>query len=505
MEAGEVYLVGAGPGDPGLLTLNAVECLNDADVVYYDYLVNPDILEFINPEAEAICISKGFGDLFKSQEDLNQKLVEEAKAGKKVVRLKGGDPFIFGRGGEEALTLAEAGVTFRIIPGITSGIGACEYSGIPATHRDYASCITLVTGHESDDKDTTLNYNALAKTGGTLVFYMGRKRLLEIASGLIKCGLPGNTPAAVIRWATRGEQITVTGTLGDIASLADRAKMDAPVITVISEVVSLREKLNWFERLPLFGKKIMVTGTRRQSARLKKALFEKGALVIDLPLIEIQEPDDYGRIDSAIDNIGLYDWLVFTSSNGVEIFMKRIFSRSYDIRKLAGIRIAAIGEATADSMREYCVNPDIVSDAFTSAGLLSKLSSIPGISVKKFLLARAESASPLLSEGLKKLGSEVTELTLYKTRIKTESGETLYKILHDNEIDIITVASSSAADAISEILGAGMIKLPGNVRIVSIGPVTSGRLRELGREPDAEASPHSVPGVVRACLELARQ
>lgn len=505
MEAGEVYLVGAGPGDPGLLTLNAIECLKDADIVYYDYLVNPDILEFINPDAESLCISKGFGDLFKTQEELNQKLVEEANAGKKVVRLKGGDPFIFGRGGEEALTLASTGIPFRIIPGITSGIGACEYSGIPATHRDYASCITLITGHESDDKDITLDYNALAKTGGTLVFYMGRKRLQEITTGLKKGGLSENTPAAVIRWATRGEQMTVTGTLGDIALLAERAKIEAPVITVIGEVVSLREKLNWFENLPLFGKKIMVTGTKRPAARLKKALFEKGALVIDLPLIDIQEPDNYGPIDSAIDKINLYDWLVFTSSNGVEIFMKRIFSRSYDIRKLSGVRIAAIGEATADSIREYHVNPDIISDTFTSAGLLAKLSSVPGITGKKFLLARAESASPILSEGLKKLGAEVTELTLYKTRIKTESGESFNKTLFDNDIDIITIASSSAADAISEILETGMIELPGKVSIVSIGPVTSGRLKELGREPDAEASPHSVAGIVLACMELARQ
>lgn len=499
---GKVILAGAGPGAPGLLTLKAAEVLCAADVVVYDRLVNQALLEFA-PRAEKIFVGKT-GNVGarhalpqRMQNEINRLLVRLARRGKCVVRLKGGDPFIFGRGGEEAEFLAKYHVPFEVIPGVSAGTGAPAYAGIPLTDRRFASQVTFVTGHEDPaNEKSQVDWKKLAQLGGTLVSFMGVKNLPKVIEGLLAGGRSVKTPVAVIEWGTLPHERVVTGTLGSIQKLCRAAKIESPALTVVGEVVSLRRKLHGRAKKPLAGKTILVTRARAQASELVRRLSEKGARVLEFPTIEILPPSRPEEIDREAARLSHYDWVVFTSRNGVRFFFERLKALGKDARIFSGVRLAAIGEKTAQALQAEGLSADLVPGEFTSRALFEHLKKRGEIRGRKFLLARADIAPPDFRQALGKEGATVTEIETYRTR---PAAGVPPKLFMHQKIDYVTFTSSSTVKNFFE-------ALPGNIgkkigaRFVTIGPVTSRTLREYGFKPYREAKVHTVEGLVEVLL-----
>jgi len=476
-----VWLVGAGPGDPGLLTCRGAEVLATAEVVVHDRLANPALLDLSPPEALRVSVGKAPGNVEMDQEQINAVLVEHGAAGKRVVRLKGGDPFVFGRGGEEAEALMAAGVPFEVVPGITSAIAAPAYGGIPVTHRGLSTHVTIVTGHEDPTKGRTdVEWEALARVGGTLVILMGAARVGDIAARLIAGGRSPETPVAAVRNGTRPDQQTIRGTLATIADAAVRA----PSAIVVGEVAAL--DLAWFETRPLFGKRIVVTRAREQASELRQRLEALGAEVLELAAIRV-EP-----IAFAFPHLHRYAWLVFTSANGVRAFFERgLDALGVDARALAGLRLAAIGPGTAAALAARGLRPDVVPERFVAESLLDAFPA-PGAPGERVLLARAEQARDVLPEGLGERGHLVDVLAVYRT-VRTDPDPSLLEQVRAGEVDALTFTSSSTVtnfiEAVGEFTGPQPV-------VVSIGPVTSATARDRGLRVDAEADPHTIDGLV---------
>jgi uroporphyrinogen III methyltransferase/synthase len=498
-----VYLVGAGPGDPGLISVKGVECLRKADVVIYDYLSDVRLLAHCKPDAEKIYVGKKGAQHTLEQEDINKLIVDKANAGNVVARLKGGDPFVFGRGGEEALALADAGIPFEIVPGITAAVAAPAYAGIPVTHRDMTSTFALVTGHEDPKKEeSAIDWAKLAAIG-TIAFYMGVKNLPRIARKLVESGRSPDTPVAVIRWGTKTSQRTVIGTLADIARKVEEAGLKAPAITLVGEVVKLRERLNWFESRPLFGRKIVVTRSRAQSSEFLEQLEALGAEAVKMPTIKIADPKDFTPLDNAIDAIESFDWLVLTSVNAVGRFIDRLLERGRDIRDLKGIRICAIGPATAEAVRAYRLRVDLVPPKYVAESVVEELQKVGAIRGKRFLLPRADIARSLLPDEIHRLGGEAVEVDVYRTVLEEEADSEVVERLLEGDIDLVTFTSSSTVRNFAQLLGSDRLeKVKSATKFASIGPITTQTAAELGIPIHIEADQHDIPGLISAIRRL---
>ena len=506
MSTGCVILVGAGPGDAGLLTLRGLEALHTADAVLYDSLTNKDLLGHVPELAERINVGKQPGKRPIPQEEINRILVERAREGKRVVRLKGGDPFVFGRGGEEVLALLDAGVPFEVVPGVTAGVAAPACAGIPLTHRGKASCVTFVTGHEDPEKnESSLDWNVLAHTGGTLVIYMGVKRLGEITSKLIAAGLGGDTPAAVIERGTMSMQRSVRGTLGGLAAKADEAGIDPPAVTVIGEVAGLPDELNWFERRPLHGKRVVITRPQGQALDMSAALARTGARIVPLPTIEIVDPPSWDDVDLALATLGEFDWVVFTSVNAVWRLLSRLRELGRDVRAFASARVAALGSATADALARHGIRPDLVPGEFLSDRLVTALAETDDLRGKRMLLPRSSIGRKVLPDGLAALGADVTEVTLYVTRTHTHPDAAIVEAVRTGACDVVTFTSSSTVNGFVEIVGQDAVEtIRNDVTFASIGPVTSTTCREFGIPVGIEAVEHTSEGLFQAILDSIR-
>lgn len=494
---GTVYLVGAGPGDPGLLTLKGKRCLEEAEVIVYDYLANERLLAYTRPDAERIYVGKRGGEHTLSQREINALLIDRARAGKTVVRLKGGDPFIFGRGGEEAEALVEAGIPFEVVPGITSAIAAPAYAGIPLTHRDLASTVAFVTGQEDPVKEISgIDWQALAHVG-TVVFLMGVKQLPEIVKRLIAHGRPPDTPVAVIRWGTRAEQETVVGTLHDIQEKAEG--LTPPAVTVVGEVVRLRDRLRWFEGKPLFGRRIVVTRAREQQSAFAELLERYGAEVLECPTIAILPPEDWTDLDEALDRISSYHWLIFTSVNGVHFFLQRLRERGRDLRAIAGIKVAAIGPATASALEESGLRPDCIPQEYRAEALVETLrGDLRGM---RFLLPRAAEAREALPEGLRGRGAVVEVVPTYRTVKVADHTRRIRELLQAKRIDAVTFTSSSTVVNFVEMFpGEDLPTLFRDVTIACIGPVTAETLARYGLTTHIMPEEYTIPALAHALL-----
>ena len=504
-----VYLVGAGPGDPGLITVRARELLETADILVYDYLASEPVMAYANPGAERIFVGKKGFAKHLTQAEINNLLVKTAQEhpGKRIVRLKGGDPYVFGRGGEEALALKAAGIGFEVVPGVTAGIAAPAYAGIPVTHRTCSSSVTLVTGHEMAGKpESAIDWDALGKLNGTLCLYIGIHDLPHISEQLIFHGKPASTPVALVRWGTTPQQETLTGTLETIASLAEEANFQAPAMIVVGEVVSLRDKLDWFESCPLFGRTVVVTRSRAQASSTTSQLRALGAQVFEYPSIAIAPRVlDEGQL-AIFHNLSRYDWIVLTSANGVECFMADIEKAGLDSRALAGVKIASIGPATARALKAHGLTPDLIPPRFIAESIASSLIEQGVGAGSRILLARAAAARNALHHLLENAGASVDVMPLYDTVMPSlgEATEELVDKLRAGAIDAVTFTSSSTARnfvaSLDQSVGAEeRDNLLENVKLASIGPVTSETLRAAGLEIAAEADPYTIPGLI-ACL-----
>jgi len=504
MKAGKVYLVGAGPGDPGLISVKGLESIKKADVIVYDRLLDDRLLNLAASTTGRIYVGKAVGEHTKPQAEINQLLVAKAKEGKIVVRLKGGDPFVLGRGGEEADLLAQNHVPFEVIPGVTSAVAVPAYAGIPVTHRGTASSFAVITGHEDPNKEgSNINWEKLATAVDTLVFLMGMKNLPEIVSKLIESGRPSDTPVAVIQDGTRSEQRIVVGSLDDIVSKVEECRLTPPVIAVVGEVVRLREKLRWFDNRPLFGKRILVTRARHQASILSQLLAEYGAKPIGLPLIDIQSVADSGELDQAISNLKRYHWIIFTSVNGVAAFWQRLHSLKMDSRALSGLRIGTIGPATAEALVAKGITPDYIPETYTTKGILMGLEH-RGIAGQCFLLPRADIADKELVQGIRKLGAEVHEVTAYRTLPIGESTAEARRMLISREIDVITFTSSSTVTNLAAAFQGE--PLPTNqVKIACIGPKTYEAASRAGLKVDILTSEQTISGLVEAIEDYFRK
>jgi len=492
--SGTCYLVGAGPGDLGLVTLRAKECIELADVLVYDALSSPELLRWTKPDCEKIHVGKRAKDHALPQDQINALIVEKSKAGKSVVRLKGGDPMIFGRGGEEAAELASAGVPFEIVPGISSSIAGPTYAGIPVTHRDHCTQLTIFTGHEDPTKGfSSIDFAQLAKAPGTKVFLMGVSRLREITAAFVANGADPNTPIALTRWATTARQSTIEGTLATIADVADKVNFSSPAVAVIGGVVTERKKINWFEKRPLFGKRIVVTRTREQAGELSKALRNLGADVIELPTIRIEPPEDHLGFAEMVTSAHEYDWLVFSSPNGVERFFDAFFAAYDDARSLGNPRIAAIGNGTAKKIRDYRFAVDLIPERFVAEGLIEAFKKL-NVENLTMLWVKAAESRDIIGDGLAALGAIVDECIAYRTVSETEDLTGARASLTENGADLITFTSGSTAEHFFN-LG---LAWPDACVAGSIGPITSDVLRKHGRPPAFEAPKHDIPGLTAA-------
>ncbi len=500
-KSGKVYLIGAGPGDPGLLTLKAKSCIEQADVVVYDYLAPPAFLAYASKDAQRIYVGKKGGDHTLSQHEINQLLVEKAGQGLHVARLKGGDPFVFGRGAEEAQELLAAGVAYEVIPGVTSAISAPAYAGIPVTHRDHTSFVSFITGHEDPTrKNSRMQWDVFARSDATLVFLMGVKNLENIVTQLMKHGKPADTPVALVRWGTTPQQQTVTGTLETIVENVRQARLKSPAVIVVGSVVSLRKELAWFDRTPLFGKNIVITRARAQASGLMADLTRLGANCIEIPTIRIEPPADNTPVIDAIHRIREYDWLVFTSVNGVKFFFDTLFGLGKDVRILGHLKFACIGPVTKQRLADYGIVSDILPETFRAESVIQAFSTAD-IQGKTVLLPRAKKARTILPEELTKMGARVDEVTTYETVLEHEAGPTLNKLLETRQIDAVTFTSSSTVTNFMSLLpsdkAADLMK---HVTIASIGPITSDTVRSFGLAPTMEADPYTIEGLVEQLL-----
>lgn len=496
---GKVYLVGGGPGDLGLVTLRAKECIESADVIVYDHLANPEMLSWARDDAEIIYAGKEAGEHSLSQQEINALLVEKARSGKKVVRLKGGDPFVFGRGAEEAGVIADAGIGFEIVPGITSAIAGPAYAGIPVTHRADNSHVTFFTGHEDPAKaESAIDYAALAKLGGTQVMLMGVERLGAITREMLKHGVREDLPVALVRWATTGSQETLIGTLKDIAQRAVTGGFEAPAVAVFGDVVALRENLNWYENRPLSGKRIVVTRTRKQASALSNKLRALGAQVIELPTIRIEPPTDLRAFAELVLDAHMYDWVIFTSANGVDAFFDIFFKLYDDAREIGGARIAAIGPATAQRVKDFHLHVDLQPEEFVAEAVVKEFQKQGTIENLRVLLVRAEKTRDVLPRQLSALGAIVDEAFAYRTVPETRDTTGARRRLEKDGADLITFTSSSTVE---NFLALGL-PWPKGMRVASIGPITSRTARDHDLTIDVEAQRHDIEGLVQAICDF---
>ena len=496
-------MVGAGPGDAGLLTLRGAELLKRADVVVYDALVNKDLLRLAPTAAEIIYGGKRSKEHAIPQDELNQLLIHKAKEGKTVVRLKGGDPYIFGRGGEEAEELHAAHIPFEVVPGVTSITAAANYAGIPITHRSHSSSFTVVTGHEDPTKEeTTVDWAWLAKEPGTKVILMGVERIRQISAELTRHGLSADTPVGMVRWGTRGRQSSIDGTLGTIADLVEKENFGAPAITIIGDVVKMRSKLNWFERRPLFGQRIVVTRTREQASQLADQLLELGAEVLEIPTIRTEEPQNKSDLMEAMLGLGGYDWIVFTSPNGVTAFFNYFFKGFDDIRALGNVRIAAVGPATSAKLKELHLRVDAMPEEYLASKITKAISNFETVENLRILLMRAEIANEELPKELEALGAIVDDVACYRTVPETEDQNGAAERLLEGGTDWITFTSSSTVENFHARFDLPKLtqQFPA-MRLASIGPETTKTLHALGLKADVEAREHNIPGLIKALRE----
>ncbi len=503
MPIGKVYLVGAGPGDPGLLTRKGQRCLEEADVVIYDYLVDVRLLDFTRPEAVLVDAGKRGGDSTSSQKTINQLMIEHASQGKVVTRLKGGDPVLFGRGGEEAEELVAANVPFEIVPGVTSALAVPAYAGIPLTHRDFASAVAIVSGHkEVWDNAPHLNWATLAGVGGTLVFLMGTRQLRNNMHRLLQFGLPAETPIALIRWGTKADQEVLTGTVGTIADRAAERGFEPPAVIVVGDVVRLRGRLQWFESKPLFGKRIVVTRPRAQASRFADLLEQHGAEVFRFPTIETVQMDSYAALDVGLDTVASYDWLIFTSVNGVRYFFDRLQERQLDIRSLGSVRIAAIGPETARAIEARYLRVDAVPQEYRAEALIEVL----GVEkAQRILLPRAAEARAILPQELRSIGAHVDEIATYRT-IRTSQprnrDDKFRSLLRGDYIDLLTFTSSSTVrNFVASFPGEDVLALLGKTQIGCIGPITAATAREYGLTVAIQPHDYTIPAFSEAIVE----
>ncbi len=497
-DSGKVYLVGAGPGDPGLLTLRGRELLSRADVVIYDRLASPRIMELVNPGAEKIYVGKRIGKHVANQNEINDLIVEKAREGRKVVRLKGGDPFIFGRGGEEAQILAAQGIPFEIVPGVTSAIAVPAYAGIPLTHRSFTASVAFITGHRRfDSSEAGVDWEGLAKGVGTLVFLMGMSNLPNITEKLIKFGRNPDTPVAVIRWGTTPLQESLIGTLADIADRVKENRFKPPAIIVVGDVCSVRDDINWFERQPLLGRKVLVTRTRQQASSLVLLLERKGAGCIECPTIEVRMVQETSVLDSAISDLAGYDWIVFSSSNAVKFFFRRIDELGNDIRALGNVKIAAVGSSTADAIKALHLKVDAVPENFRAEGLLEFFQG-QDMKGRRVLIPRAVVARELLPEGLRELGAQVTVAPAYET-VPPEIAPQTLELLEEEEIDVVTFTSSSTVKNLFKTVPENTIKrIMSRARVACIGPVTAKTAKKMGLKVHIMPESSTIPALVDA-------
>ena len=535
---GKVYLVGAGPGDIGLLTVKGLRCLQKAEVVIYDFHLNAQVLNYINHDAEFIYAGKRGGHHTITQDEINDILVQKAKEGKLICRLKGGDPFVFGRGGEEAEALSKEGIEFEIVPGVSSSIAAPAYAGIPLTHRLYSSSFAVIPGYEDINKnESTIEWSKLATGVGTLVFLMAVKNVDLITQKLIENGRSPDTPVAVIRWGTRPEQRTIVGTLKDIGGIIKERDIKPPAVMVVGDVVRLRESLKWYEKKPMFGHRILVT---REHIEGFEPLEELGAEIIEFPTIEIVPPESYTELDESIDKIGTYDWLIFTSRNGVKYFFKRFFEKDRDIRDLKGIKICAIGTKTAEEIKKYGIKTDLIPDEFRAEGLIhafatevrshspqaeSEVSPLTHPSPSrgegkgggessglqtpnsellkgiKFLLPRAEKAREVFPEKVRELGGEIDVPVAYRTTKPESRGKRLRRFLKEGRISIATFTSAATFNNFREIMEKDADELLKRVAIAVIGPVTAKAVENAGLKVDIMPKEATIEAMVEEIIK----
>jgi uroporphyrinogen III methyltransferase / synthase len=494
---GVCILAGAGPGDIGLVTLRAKEAIEQAQVVVYDYLCNPEILKWAPADVEIVFAGKKSGQHTLRQEEINQFLVDKTKEGKRVVRLKGGDPFVFGRGGEEAETLAAAGLAFEIIPGISSAIAVPAYAGIPLTHRDFASSFTVFTGHEDPAKEeTAIDYKALVAGKGTLVMLMGMDRLASIVSELLANGADLHLPVALIRWGTTGRQQTLIGALGSIVAASE--EFHPPAIAVFGRVVELRDKLHWFERRPLFGRRIVVTRTRKQASVLSTRLRILGADVFELPTIRVEAPEDLMEFGELVRDAFQYEWLIFTSANGVDAFFDMFYRLYSDARSIGNVKIAAIGPATAQRVKAFHLSVDFQPKEFVAEAIVDGLLKLGSVENLKFLIVRALGAREVLPKRLAELGAIVDEAIAYRTVPETNDMSGTLERFQAEGADLVTFTSSSTVENFLAL----KLPWPSKMKTASIGPITSETMRKMGLSVDVEASQYDVDGLVEAVLQL---
>jgi uroporphyrinogen III methyltransferase/synthase len=501
---GIVYLVGAGPGDPGLLTIKAKACLEKADVVIYDYLANEVFLAHADEKTELIYVGKKGGDHTLSQEEINRLIVDKAEQGLTVVRLKGGDPFIFGRGGEEAEELVKAGVSFEIVPGITSAIAVPAYAGIPLTHRDYTSTVAFITGHEDPTKETSsIAWDKLATGVGTLVFLMGVGNLQQIAESLMKRGRSPDTPVALIHKGTVPEQKTVVGRLQDIAERAQKEGLKPPAIIVVGDIVALRGQLNWFENKPLFGKRIVVTRAREQASGFLAHLTDLGAACIEFPTIQVVPPKSWDALDRAMMRLERYQWLLFTSVNGVKYFFERLEHLGLDMRELNGIKVGAIGPKTAEAVYKKGIRPDLVPEEYRAEAVVDafRKRDVKGINI---LLPRAAKARQVLPVELVKMGARVDEIPAYETVQPDHDRARVRGMLEKGEIDMVTFTSSSTVTNFVEMFREEKQHLKEwmtKVAVACIGPITARTAEERGLSVSLIPEEYTIEALTNAIVQ----
>jgi len=500
-----VYLIGAGPGDPELLTLKGLRCLQEAACVVYDALVNTDLLQHALPGAEWICVGKRGGSHSISQEEINALLIEKAKTGKVVARLKGGDPFIFGRGGEEAEALSKEGIPFEVVPGVTSGYAAPAYAGIPVTHRDLSPSVTFITGHEDPNKEESLiAWDKITSSIGTLVFFMGVSNLPEIVNNLIRHGRSPDTPIALVQWGTFPYQDVVSGTLSTIVERVRARGLSAPAITIVGDVVSLRDRLRWFDNRPLSGKRILITRAGHQAAEFRRRLTALGAEVIAFPTIEIRDPASWEALDRAIRRIEDYQWLIFTSVNGVQKFFSRYRQLGRDLRDLKGLRLAAIGSATEKSLAERGLNVEVLPDEFKAEGLLQSLKG-KVLKGSRIMIPRAKVARDVLPIELAKQGAHVDVVEAYETAPPREGRQRLDLVLDGRQLDMIVFTSSSTVTNMVDMLKPGSLRETfKHTAVAAIGPITKQTAESQGLEVQVQPSQYTIPALVEAIVSFYR-
>ena len=502
MKKGIVYLVGAGPGDPGLITVRGKECLSLADVVVYDYLACEQLLDFAPAGAELIYAGKIGGRHNHEQWQINDLLVEKSLSGKVVTRLKGGDPFIFGRGGEECEALVTAGIPFEIVPGVTAGIGAAAYAGIPLTHRNITTSVAFVTGHENPEKETSdIDWERLSLGSGTIVFYMGVKNLPHITRSLIEHGRAVDTPVALVRWGTRPEQQILTGTLADIAEKARKAAFKAPAITIVGEVVKLRDKLRWFDSRPLFGKGVLITRAADQAGEFSRLLSSKGAAVFECPTIQLVQPESWIEIDAEIDRLSSFDWTIFTSANAVSFFFDRIAAKGFDCRAFSSCRICAVGPKTAALLSARGIKADMIPADYKAEGVVEEYKKID-LRGKRVLCPRADKARELIPVALADMGAVVAAPVAYRNIVPDTLPHNVLQALEEQRIHCVTFTSSSTVENLAVMLGENrLLRLLQGVTVAAIGPITAKTCRELGLQVHIEPEKYTLENMTEEILK----